>query len=199
MFTVALLALAVAGCTTTGTPTARPTDTTPSAIPTQTQPTATPSPKPFLAGYTEHLEGGKQGLPGQQVPQVTCTFEAVYNNSDWTMPSELKTLYGYSTHGVIYKLLFDNPTGAEQIIVAGDDIKSDIQYYVNGKANLMPTSEVFYDPGTKTTYGELKIASGKSKEVYMLAYITNDSAYDAYGRYINLVSIDLFPHYYYQS
>ncbi len=199
MSIVALLALAVAGCTTTATPTAHPTDITPSALPTQALPTATPSPAPFLAGYAEHPNGATQGLPGTQVPQVTCTFVAVYYNSDWTMSAELKTLYGYASHGVVYKLRFNNPTGSQQTIAAGDDIKADVQYFVNGRANVIPTSETFYDPGTKQSSNQLTLASGQTREVYMLAYITNDSAYDAYGRYINLVSIDLNPHYYYSS
>jgi len=198
MFTVAVLALAVAGCTTTGTPTAQPADTTPSAIPTQTLPTGTPTPEFWLNGYSEYFKGVTQQLPGNEIPQPECTFEAVYYDDDWTMPYDLRTLYGYARHGAIYKLIFNNPTGSNYTIMAGDTVKSNMHYFYNGKANLMPTSDTFYDPGTKTGYGSLELAPGKSREVYMLAFITNDSMYDKYGSYINFVSLDLNPHYFEQ-
>jgi hypothetical protein len=198
MFTVALLALAVAGCTTTGTPTVQPTDTTPSAIPTQTPPTGTPVPGSWLNGYSEYLKGGTQQLPGNAIPPAECTFEAVYHDADWTMPYELLTLNGYAEHGAIYKLRFTNPTGEAYTIVAGDTVKSTFPYYYNGKAGIIPTSDTFYDPGTKTEYGTVVVPAGNSREVYMLAFITNNSNYETYGSYITNPSLDLNPHYFEQ-
>lgn len=195
MFAVALLALAVAGCATTGTPTAQPTGTTPGATPTQTPPTGTPAPTHWLSGYTEYPGSGFQRLPGNEIPQAECAFEATYRNEDWTMPYELRTLDGYTGHGVIYKLKFKNPSGSPYTIVAGDTVKSNIQYYYEGRAHIIPTSDTFYDPDTKTDYGMLSVPAGESREVYMLAFFTNDSAYDLYGDYINFVSLDLNPHY----
>jgi hypothetical protein len=92
-----------------------------------------------------------------------------------------------------------NPSGSDQRITAGDTIKSTIQYFINGKRDWMPTSEVFYDPATGTEYGTFTLANGDSKEVYMLAYITNDSAYDLYGKGIDTVSLELNPGYVYQQ
>ena len=195
MFTVALLALAVAGCAGTGTPTAHPTDTTPSTLPTQTAPTATPAPVSWLNGYTEDVRGMTQRLPGTEVPQVECTLEAVYHTGNWMMPAGLRTYNGSAEHGAIYKLLFHNPTGSAYTIVAGDTIKSDIQYYYGGMAYVIGTSDIFYDPGTDTQYSTFDVPAGQSREVYLLAYVTSNAAYDAYGSYINLESIDLNPHY----
>jgi hypothetical protein len=197
IFIVAMLTLAVAGCTTTGTPTAHPTDTTPSAIPTGTIPTGTPTPTPWLGGYSEVQNPGVQ----QQTMynQMTCKFQVYYRNSDWTMPQEMKTTKGNAHHGVIYKLQISNPSGAEQTITAGDTIKSTIQYFINGKRDWMPTSDVFYDPATGKEYGTFTLPNGESKEVYMLAYITGDSYYDSYGSAIDTVSLDLNPHYYEQQ
>jgi hypothetical protein len=192
MFIVALLALAVAGCTTTGTPTAHPTDTTPSSMPTQTAPTGTPAPTSWLNGYSEEPNTGMH----QQTMfnQMVCKF-LYYHNSDWTLPHALRTMYGNAHHGVIYRLELSNPTGSDQIITAGDTIKSTIQYFKSGNRGYMPTSEIFYDPATSTEYGTFTIANGATREVYMLAYITNDSAYDSYGSAIDTVSLDLNPHY----
>ncbi len=100
---------------------------------------------------------------------------------------------------MIYKLQFSNPSGSDQRITAGDTIKSTIQYYINGKRDWMPTSEIFYDPATNTEYGTFTIANGETKDVYMLSYITNDSAYESYGKAIDTVSLDLNPHYYEQQ
>jgi hypothetical protein len=189
-----MLTLAVAGCTTTGTPSGHPTDTTPSAIPTQTVPTGTPAPASWLNGYSEEPNKAMQQQP--LVNQVVCKFPVYYRNSDWTMPHALQTMYGNAHHGVIYKLQFTNPTGTEQSITAGDTIKSTIQYFSGGKRGYMPTSEVFYNPATSTEYGTFTIANGETKDIYMLSYITNDSAYQSYGSAIDTVSLDLNPHYY---
>jgi hypothetical protein len=196
MFTVALLALAVAGCTTTGTPTAHPTDTTPGTIPTQTPPTGTPAPTSWLNGYSEVANPGMQQQA--MVNQVVCKFPVYYHNSDWTMPHALRTMYGNAHHGVIYRLQFTNPTGSQQTITAGDTIKSTVQYFMKGSRGYMPTSEVFYDPATQAEYGQVILANVESREVYMLSYITNDSAYLSYGSGIDTVSLDLNPHYFEQ-
>jgi hypothetical protein len=197
MFTVALLALAVAGCTTTGTPSGHPTDTTPSAIPTQTIPTGTPAPTSWLNGYTEVPNPGMQHQA--MFNQVDCKFLVYYHNSDWTLPHALRTMYGNAHHGVIYKLQLTNPSGSAQTITAGDTIKSTIQYFKSGSRGYMPTSEVFYNPATNEEYGTFTIANGETKDIYMLSYITNDSAYDSYGSSIDTVSLDLNPHYYEQQ
>lgn len=196
MFTVALLALAVAGCTTTGTPTVHPTDTTPSSMPTQTAPTGTPAPKSWLEGYTEYPHTGmdEQTLFNQAVGK----FLLYYHNSDWTMPKTTETLSGDAHHGVIYKLQFSNPNAPEKTIIAGDSIKSTLQYYSGGSRGLMLTSDVFYDPATGTEYGSFTLPTGESKEVYMLAYINDDSAYDTYGKAIDIISLDFNPHYFEQ-
>jgi hypothetical protein len=196
MFTVALLALAVAGCTTTGTPTVHPTDTTPSSMPTQTAPTGTPAPTSWLDGYTEYPHTGmdEQTLFNQAVGK----FLVYYHNSDWTMPKAGEMLHGAAHHGVIYKLQFTNPNEPAKTITAGYDIKSTIQYYSGGSRGWMPVAEDFYDPANGTLYGSLTLAKGESKTVYMLAYINDDSAYDSYGKAIDTVSIDWNPQYYAQ-
>ncbi len=196
MFIVALLALAVAGCTTTGTPTVHPTDTTPSSMPTQTAPTGTPAPTSWLDGYTEYPHTGmdEQTLFNQAVGK----FLVYYHNSDWTMPKTGEMLHGDAHHGVIYKIQFSNPSGSEKTIIAGSDIKSTFQYYSGGSRGLMLTSDVFYDPATGTEYGSITLANGESKIVYMLAYINDDSAYDTYGKAIDIVSLDFNPHYFEQ-
>ncbi|OPY26560.1 MAG: hypothetical protein A4E28_02451 [Methanocella sp. PtaU1.Bin125] len=192
MLIVALTALAVAGCTTpAATPTGHPTDTTPSALPTQTPPTATPAPTPWLSGYAKYANGGTQPL----VSQVTCTFEAVYYDNNWSMPHALQTQYGFAHHGAIYQLLLANPTGSNQTIVAGYDIKSNIQYYYNGVRGGVSTSETFYDPGTKAEFAELRLAPGESRTVYMLAYITNDTAYETHKVGLERPSLDVNPQY----
>ncbi|HEY3273487.1 MAG TPA: hypothetical protein VGJ92_06980, partial [Methanocella sp.] len=81
----------------------------------------------------------------------------------------------------------------------GETVKSTMEYIIHGKRDWMPTSEVFYDPATGTEYGTFTLANGDSKEVYMLAYITNDSAFDLYGSGIDIVSLDLNPGYIYQQ
>jgi hypothetical protein len=192
MLIVALTALAVAGCTTpTASPTGHPTDTTPSSIPTQTLPTGTPTPASWLSDYTKYANGGKQPL----VNQVTCTFEAVYYNSNWSMPHALQTQYGYAHHGAIYQLLFANPTGSNQSVVAGYDVKSNIQYYGDGYRGFIPSSDVYYDPITKTEYGELKLAPGESRSVYMLGYISNDTAFVTHKKALERPSLDVNPQY----
>jgi hypothetical protein len=197
IFIVAMLTLAVAGCTTNDTPTVHPTDTTPSAIPTGTVPTGTPTPTPWLSGYSEVQNPGVQ----QQTMynQMTCKFQVYYHNSDWTMPKGMRTMYGNAHHGVIYKLQLSNPSGSEQTITAGDTIKSTMEYMIQGKRDWISTSDVFYDPATGTEYGTFTLANGNSKEVYMLAYITNDSAYDSYGSAIDIVSLELNSGYVYQQ
>ncbi len=195
MLIVALVALAVAGCTSpTATPTEHPTDTTPSSIPTQTVPTGTPAPTPWLSGYTKADINREQPL----VSQVTTTYEALYHTADWSMPHALRTQYGYADHGAIYQILFSNPTGKNQTIVAGYDIKSSLTYLEKntGYRKMISSSDVFYDPGTKTEYGEVKLAPGDSKRVYMLAYITNNTAYDAYGSLLDpKPGLDVNPQY----
>lgn len=191
---VAVLALAVAGCTSpTGTPTAHPTDTTPSTIPTQTAPTGTPAPTPWLGGLTKYANGGTQPL----VSQVTCTFEAVYYDSNWTMPHALQTQYGFARHGAVYQLFFANPTGSNQSIAAGYEIKSNIQYYSNGVRGMVASSDVFYDPATQTEFGEIKLKPGESRTVYMLAYITNDTAFVTHKSGLERPSLDVNPQYVY--
>lgn len=192
MFTVALLALAVAGCTTTGTPTVHPTDTTPSSIPTQTAPTGTPAPKSWLDGYTEYPHTGmdEQTLFNQAVGR----FLVYYRNVDWTMPKA----DGDSHHGLIYKLQFYNPNNPEKTIIAGSSIKSTLQDDSGGRRGLIFTSDVFYDPATDTDYNSFTLANGETKDVYMLAYINDDSAYDTYGKAIDIVSLDFNPHYFEQ-
>jgi hypothetical protein len=200
MLMAMLLAMAVAGCAATSTTTPHPTDTTPSTMPTQTPPTGTPAPQPFLSGYAEYLNGATQPVLGAEIPPVTCTYEAVYHDSNLTMPHALQTQYGYAHHGAIYRLSFANPTGAEKTIVAGDNIRSFLQYVKQGSRQYVATSDVFYDPATRSEYGELRLAPGQSKEVYMLAYITNDSVYDQYGSLLDpRPSIDLNPHYFEQT
>ena len=107
-------------------------------------------------------------------------------------------LHGEAHHGVIYKLQFSNPNGSAKTITAGDDIKSTIQYFSGGSRGWMPTADVFYDPVTGTEYGSFTLANGESKKVYMLAYINDDSAYDSYGKAIDIVSLDWNPQYYAQ-
>jgi hypothetical protein len=196
MFIVALLALAVAGCTGTGTPTAHPSDTTPGTIPTQTAPTATPGPKSWLEGYSEYRNTGMQQQP--LVNQVDVKFEVYYHNSDWTMPQSMRTLKGNAHHGVIYKLQFTNQKAGTQSITAGDTLKSTVQYFTNGSRGYISTSEVFYDPNTDSEYGTFNIANGETRDVYMLSYFTSDAEYAAYGSHIDTVSLDLNPHYYEQ-
>jgi hypothetical protein len=192
MLIVAMLALAAAGCTSpSGTPTAHPSDTTPSSIPTQTLPTGTPAPTPWLSGYTKYANGGEQPF----VNQVTCTFVAVYYDNNWSMPHALQTQYGYAHHGAIYQLLYANPTGSNQSVVAGYDVKSNIQYYGNGVRGGVSSSDVYYDPISKTEYGEVKLAPGESRTVYMLAYITNDTAFEAHKSALERPSLDVNPQY----
>lgn len=199
MLIIALLALAAAGCTTNNSATPQPTDTTPGGIATQTPPTGTPGPSDWLSGYTETVKGQTQGLPGSTYPQVTCTFEGYYNNSGWTLPQSLQTKYGYAHHGLVYQLKFSNPTGSQQTVVAGYDIKSDIPYNDQGNLAYMPTTDIFYDQNTQSTYGTLTLPAGSTKEAYMLVYITNDSAYDSHASHINYISLDLNPQYVYYT
>jgi hypothetical protein len=189
---VALMALAVAGCTSpSATPTGHPTDTTPGTLPTQTPATATPGPTSFLSGYTKYVNGGTQPF----VNQVTCTFEAVYNNSDWSMPHALQTQFGHADHGAIYQLLYYNPTDSNQTIAAGYDVKSHVEYYGNGIRGLIPTSDIYYDPITNTEFGTVTLKPGESRELYMLAYITNNSEYVAHKGTIERPSLDVHPQY----
>lgn len=192
---VAMLALAIAGCTSpSGTPTAKPTDTTPSAIPTQTVPTGTPAPTPWLSGYTKIDVNMEQPL----VSQVTSNYEAVYHSDNWSMPHAMRTQYGSANHGAIYQIRFSNPTGSNQTIVAGYDIKSSLTYLEKGTGyrKMVLSSDVFYDPYTKEEYGEVKLLPDESREVYMLAYITNNTAYDAYGSVLDpKPGLDLNPQY----
>jgi hypothetical protein len=90
------------------------------------------------------------------------------------MPHALRTQYGYADHGAIYQILFSNPTGKNQTIVAGYDIKSSLTYLEKntGYRKMISSSDVFYDPGTKTEYGEVKLAPGDSKRVYAATSLT---------------------------
>ncbi len=194
MLIVGLLALAIAGCTgPSASPTGHPTDTTPSTIPTQTLPTGTPAPTPWLGGFTKYANGGEQPL----VSQVTCKFVASYHDGNWTMPHALQTQYGFAHHGAIYELLLANPTDGNQSVVAGYDVKSNIQYYRSGQRGMVSTSDVFYEPATKAEYGQLKLAPGESRTVYMLAYFTNDTAYVANEDWLERPSLDVNPQYVY--
>jgi len=195
MLIVALLALAVAGCSApSATPTAHPTDTTPSGLPTQTAPTPTPGPNAWLSGFTEYDINRVQPF----INGVTSDYEAVYHTANWTMPDSIQTQYGYAHYGCVYRLLFTNPTGDPQQIVAGDTVKSDVTYVdQRGYRGYVYTSDVFYDPATKSQYGTVNLAPGDSKEVYMFTYITNDSAYATWGPWLDpKPGLDVNPHYF---
>lgn len=199
VYIVALMTIAAAivtaGCSTPGTPTPVPS-ATPSAQPSQASPTGTPSPAPWLSGYAEYKRGVTQPVAGAGIPQVTCTLEAIYHNSDWTLPGTLRTLYGNAHHGAIYLLSFTNPSSSSQDIRAGDSIRSIVDYHSNGMVGLFETWDTFYDPATNAEYSTLTLAPGQSQKAYMIAYITNDSKYEQYASVIDeLPSLDWNPHY----
>jgi hypothetical protein len=189
-----LAVLAIAGCASPApaTPTPRPSDTTPGALPTQ-EPPATPTPAPgWLDGYKSYDRGVQQPL----VSGVIARLEKIYYKDDWTLPTPpLKVQGGQASHGAIYELQLTNPTSSGETVAAGTSIRSIFTYTdrTSHQLRFISSTDTFYDPVTKSTSGQVDLAPGEAKRVYMIAYMKNDTVYEQAAGTITMPGLDAHP------